>query len=159
MLYHAFRLNARRDSVPVLKELNIDRETYEKWISTLPEVAYIQPAFYPHGSNTYGALDSQRRYGISGAEASLELVLSGDPLKQIQLSMRIGRSRIDPNATIIGNRNESTPFICITINFVPSLTILEIFVSVTIDIITGQIWLRQIRFSFPTCSLLQKVAL
>ncbi|MGC1121168.1 MAG: hypothetical protein WBA22_08740 [Candidatus Methanofastidiosia archaeon] len=57
MLYHAFRMNARRDSVPVLKELDIDCETYEKWISTLPEVAHIQPAFYPHGSNTYGALD------------------------------------------------------------------------------------------------------
>jgi hypothetical protein len=57
MLYHAFRLNARRDSVPVLKALDIDRESYEKWVSTLPEVAYIQPAFYPSGSNVYGALD------------------------------------------------------------------------------------------------------
>ncbi|MGC1121118.1 MAG: hypothetical protein WBA22_08485, partial [Candidatus Methanofastidiosia archaeon] len=34
-----------------------DTTTYEKWISTLPEVAYIQPAFYPYGSNAYGAFD------------------------------------------------------------------------------------------------------
>jgi hypothetical protein len=57
MLYHAFRLNARRDFIPVLKELDIDREIYERWVSTLPEMAYIQPAFYPSGSNSYGALD------------------------------------------------------------------------------------------------------
>jgi hypothetical protein len=57
MLYHAFRLNARRDSVSVLKALDIDREIYEKWVSTLPEVAYVQPAFYPSGSDVYGALD------------------------------------------------------------------------------------------------------
>jgi hypothetical protein len=57
MLYHAFRLNARRYSVLVLKELDIDREIYEKWVSSLPEVAYVQPAFYPSGSNVYGALD------------------------------------------------------------------------------------------------------
>ncbi|MBU7025196.1 MAG: hypothetical protein HXS40_13625, partial [Theionarchaea archaeon] len=57
MLYYAFRLNARRDSVLVLKELDIDCEIYEKWVSSLPEVAYVQPAFYPSGSNVYGALD------------------------------------------------------------------------------------------------------
>jgi hypothetical protein len=57
MLYHAFRLNARLDFIPVLKELDIDREIYEKWVSTLPEVAYVQPAFYSSRSNVYGALD------------------------------------------------------------------------------------------------------
>jgi hypothetical protein len=57
MLYHAFRLNARRDSVLVLRALDIDREIYEKWVSTLPEVAYVQPTFYPSGSDVYGALD------------------------------------------------------------------------------------------------------
>ncbi|MGC1121120.1 MAG: hypothetical protein WBA22_08495 [Candidatus Methanofastidiosia archaeon] len=57
MLYHAFRLNARREHTPVLQELNIDCEKYRRWLSTLPAVAYIQPAFCPYGWDTCGTLD------------------------------------------------------------------------------------------------------
>jgi hypothetical protein len=57
LLYHAFRLNARREHAPVLQELHIDGEKYRKWLSTLPAVAYIQPAFCPYGWDTCGTLD------------------------------------------------------------------------------------------------------
>jgi hypothetical protein len=57
LLYHAFRLNARQDPTPILKTLNIDLETYKKWISSLPSAAFIQPAFYPHGWDTCSVRD------------------------------------------------------------------------------------------------------
>ncbi|MGC1119673.1 MAG: hypothetical protein WBA22_01150 [Candidatus Methanofastidiosia archaeon] len=57
MLYYVFRLNARREYAPILQKLNIDYDQYKKWFSTLPAVAYIQPAFCPHGWNNCGTFD------------------------------------------------------------------------------------------------------
>ncbi|MGC1119613.1 MAG: hypothetical protein WBA22_00845 [Candidatus Methanofastidiosia archaeon] len=57
LLYHAFRMNVRQDPTPILRKLDIDQETYKKWISSLPSAAFIQPAFYPHGWDTYSARD------------------------------------------------------------------------------------------------------
>ncbi|MBU7017142.1 MAG: hypothetical protein HXS41_01915 [Theionarchaea archaeon] len=57
LLYYAFRINARQDPAPILRNLDINQQAHKEWISTLPSVAYVQPAFYPHGWDTCSALD------------------------------------------------------------------------------------------------------
>lgn len=51
-LYKKFARNIRADSEPVLESCSISHSHYKKWISQLPQVAVIQPAFYPHGIDT-----------------------------------------------------------------------------------------------------------
>jgi hypothetical protein len=52
-LYQKFKFNVRADPEPILESCNISRQVYQQWISELPEVAVIQPAFYPYGIYAY----------------------------------------------------------------------------------------------------------
>jgi hypothetical protein len=56
-LYNKFKHNIRVEAEPILKEYEINHDQYQKWISRLPEVAVIQPAFYPAGLDNYSLVD------------------------------------------------------------------------------------------------------
>jgi hypothetical protein len=56
-LYDKFKYNIRAEAEPILKECEIDYDQYEKWLVKLPEVAVIQPAFYPEGLDNYSLVD------------------------------------------------------------------------------------------------------
>jgi len=56
-LYHRFKHNARIPTAPLLKELEISRKQYNKWFSSLFDVASVQAAFYPLGVTKYLAVD------------------------------------------------------------------------------------------------------
>ncbi len=47
-LYRYFKSNVRKKVMPILREHKIRFRHYQKWVSQLPEIAVIQPAFYPH---------------------------------------------------------------------------------------------------------------
>ncbi len=57
ILYQKFKDNVRGQAMPVLKEFGIRYERYQKWVLQLPDVAHIQPAFYPQGADQYFMLD------------------------------------------------------------------------------------------------------
>lgn len=52
-LYRKFKHNMREKNLPLLRECGIGFQSYEKWLSEMPAVARIQPAFYPLGINNY----------------------------------------------------------------------------------------------------------
>ena len=52
-LYKEFKYNVRRPVDPVLKKVGATRRQYRKWLSSLPDYAEIQTAFYPLGLDTY----------------------------------------------------------------------------------------------------------
>ncbi len=56
-LYHHFKHNIRTPVMPVLKQCQVKFEQYQEWFSELPEVAYIQTAFYPQGVENYFIFD------------------------------------------------------------------------------------------------------
>jgi hypothetical protein len=56
-LYDKFKYNVRAEAEPILKECEISHQQYEKWLTRLPEVAVIQPAFYPAGLDNYALVD------------------------------------------------------------------------------------------------------
>jgi DNA-binding Lrp family transcriptional regulator len=56
-LHDKFKYNVRAEAGPILKECEIDYDQYQTWISRLPEVALIQPAFYPAGLDNYSFHD------------------------------------------------------------------------------------------------------
>jgi DNA-binding Lrp family transcriptional regulator len=56
-LYDKFKHNIRVEAEPILKECEISYQQYQTWISRLPEVALIQPAFYPAGLKSYSFYD------------------------------------------------------------------------------------------------------
>jgi DNA-binding Lrp family transcriptional regulator len=57
VLYHKFQPNIRAKAMPILRNCKTRFEHYQKWISNLPEVAVIQPGFYPHGVDNYLEID------------------------------------------------------------------------------------------------------
>ena len=56
-LYHSLKSNVRQKIMPILKACRVRFERYQKWISALPTVANIYPAFYPQGQEKYFAFD------------------------------------------------------------------------------------------------------
>jgi DNA-binding Lrp family transcriptional regulator len=56
-LYDKFKYNVRVEAEPILKECKISYDQYQKWLAKLPEVAVIQPAFYPAGLDNYSLID------------------------------------------------------------------------------------------------------
>jgi hypothetical protein len=56
-LYDKFKHNVRAEAEPILKECEISYDQYQKWRTRLPEVAVIQPAFYPAGLDNYSFHD------------------------------------------------------------------------------------------------------
>jgi hypothetical protein len=56
-LYDKFKHNVRVQAVPILRTCKINHQQYQKWLSQLPEVAVIQPAFYPAGLDNYSLVD------------------------------------------------------------------------------------------------------
>jgi DNA-binding Lrp family transcriptional regulator len=56
-LYEKFKHNVRAEAEPILKECEISYDQYQKWLAELPEVAVIQPAFYPEGLDNYSLID------------------------------------------------------------------------------------------------------
>ncbi len=56
-LYRYFKSNVRKKVMPILREHKIQFQHYQKWVSQLPEIAVIQPAFYPHTFPTYFVFD------------------------------------------------------------------------------------------------------
>jgi hypothetical protein len=56
-LYDTFKYNVRLEAELILKECEISYQQYQTWISRLPEVAVIQPAFYPAGFDNYSFYD------------------------------------------------------------------------------------------------------
>jgi hypothetical protein len=56
-LYDKFKHNVRAEAEPILKECEISYDQYQKWLTRLPEVAVIQPAFYPAGLDNYSFHD------------------------------------------------------------------------------------------------------
>jgi len=57
VLFEQFKYNIRKKTMPVLKKVNIRYEQYQKWISQLPEVALVQPAFFPLQQKNYFFID------------------------------------------------------------------------------------------------------
>lgn len=55
--YRKFRNNVRAPVDPVLEELGISRKWYRRWVSSLFDVANVQPAFYPLGMDKYHTFD------------------------------------------------------------------------------------------------------
>jgi hypothetical protein len=62
-LYDKFKHNIRIEAGSILKECEINHDQYQTWISRLPEVALIQPAFYPAGLKSYSFYDFLFRSG------------------------------------------------------------------------------------------------
>jgi hypothetical protein len=56
-LYNKFKHDVRVEAEPILKKYEISYDQYQTWISRLPEVAVIQPAFYPAGLDNYSFYD------------------------------------------------------------------------------------------------------
>ena len=52
-LFHAFRLNMRQKVTPVLKEIDVQYETYTKWKKTLQNHCTAHTEFYPRGYKEY----------------------------------------------------------------------------------------------------------
>jgi hypothetical protein len=57
ILYEKFKYNIRAEAEPILEECGINYQQYQKWPAKLPEVAVIQPAFYPAGLDDYSLCD------------------------------------------------------------------------------------------------------
>jgi len=55
--YRKFRNNVRAPVDHVLGELGISRKRYRRWLSSLSDVANVQPAFYPLGMDKYHTFD------------------------------------------------------------------------------------------------------
>jgi hypothetical protein len=53
ILYDNFKYNVRADAESILQDCEISYEQYQKWLAKLPEIAVIQPAFYPAGLDDY----------------------------------------------------------------------------------------------------------
>jgi hypothetical protein len=56
-LYDKLKYNVRAETEPILKECEISYQQYQKWLAKLPEVAVIQPAFYPARLDDYSLSD------------------------------------------------------------------------------------------------------
>ena len=52
-LFQKFKFNVRVNVESVLESCNISHQSYQQWISQLPQVAVLQSAFYPHSPNAY----------------------------------------------------------------------------------------------------------
>ncbi|KYK36390.1 MAG: hypothetical protein HXS46_13020 [Theionarchaea archaeon] len=56
-LFDQFKYNIRKKTLPVLKKVGIRYEQYQEWVSQLPEVALVQPAFFPLQQKNYFFFD------------------------------------------------------------------------------------------------------
>jgi hypothetical protein len=56
-IYYQFKDNTRMLKMPALRENKIRFETYQKWLSQLPQFAHTYTAFYPKGLDKYFAID------------------------------------------------------------------------------------------------------
>lgn len=56
-LYYQFKDNIKMLKMPTLRENKIRFETYQKWLSQLPQFTRIYTAFYPKGLDKYFAVD------------------------------------------------------------------------------------------------------
>jgi hypothetical protein len=57
ILYEKFKYKIRAEAESILKECEINYQQYQKWLAKLPEIAVIQPAFYPAGLDNYSLCD------------------------------------------------------------------------------------------------------
>jgi hypothetical protein len=56
-LYEHLKLNTRVKVLPVIRKCNITYKDYQTWVKSLPQYAYIQPTFFPHGLYKYFTFD------------------------------------------------------------------------------------------------------
>lgn len=56
-LFYRLQQNVRVEIMPILKELKITFEKYQKWMASLEQYAVIQCGFYPFGIDNYFAFD------------------------------------------------------------------------------------------------------
>jgi hypothetical protein len=99
-LYDKFKHNVRTEAGPILKECEVSYDRYQKWLSQLPEVALIQPAFYPAGLDNYSLVDflfrsqyDEQLATVLGMLPSTSLFFSVDDYLFARLSVPIKREK------------------------------------------------------------------